>query len=137
MGGTRPLIRNGAVRGSPEIVLLGLVEWLPPLNRHTVLAAATDGSMAAFRPQVHRRTRTGNLWVEVTTIEAPDEVGARLELADNDNLVVVRRRLFLVDDEPVQLATVTIPARWSRGRLSSRAARSTAGFTRYSTTQQA
>lgn len=41
--------------------------------------------------------------LEVTTIEAPAEVGARLGLTDDDNLVVVRRRLFLVDGEPVQL----------------------------------
>lgn len=41
--------------------------------------------------------------LEVTTVEAPAEIGARLELPDEDNLVVVRRRLFLIDDEPVQL----------------------------------
>lgn len=43
--------------------------------------------------------RPEQLLLEVTTIEAPPEVGARLGLTDDDNLVVVRRRLFLVDGE--------------------------------------
>lgn len=55
--------------------------------------------------------------LEVTTIEAQSEIGARLGLTDEDNLVVVRRRLFLVDDEPVQLCDGYYPRALVQGTL--------------------
>ncbi|MGH3905208.1 MAG: glycosyltransferase family 2 protein [Pseudonocardiaceae bacterium] len=39
----------------PVTVLLGLVEWLPPLGRHTVQTAVIEGSVAALRQHVPRR----------------------------------------------------------------------------------
>lgn len=63
-----------------------------------------DSGMSNFNAEVVAHgQRPEQRLLEVSTVEAPDEISARLELADDDNLVVVRRRLFLIGDEPVQL----------------------------------
>lgn len=46
--------------------------------------------------------------LEVATVDAPPEIGMRLGLDDEDQ-VVVRRLLFLVDDVPVQLCNAYYP----------------------------
>jgi GntR family transcriptional regulator len=52
--------------------------------------------------------------IEVETTDTPDHVAAALGLAD-DETVLVRRRRYLVDDVPVQLATSYFPARLVHG----------------------
>lgn len=52
--------------------------------------------------------------IEVTSEAPPDRVVRVLELAENEE-VVVRRRRYLVDDVPVQLATSYYPARLAKG----------------------
>lgn len=52
--------------------------------------------------------------VEVEHVTAPEEIAQRLELED-DSQVVVRRRLFLVNDEPVALCDSYYPRRIAHG----------------------
>lgn len=52
--------------------------------------------------------------IEVSTGEAPDHVAGALGLADGEK-AVIRRRRYLVDDVPVQLATSYFPERLVRG----------------------
>jgi GntR family transcriptional regulator len=50
----------------------------------------------------------------VATVKASDEVAVRLDL-DEDVTVVVRRRLFLVDDQPIALCDSFYPASIASG----------------------
>lgn len=52
--------------------------------------------------------------IEVTTVDAPDHVAKVLNLTDGDK-TLVRRRRYLVDDVPVQLATSYYPEPLVRG----------------------
>jgi GntR family transcriptional regulator len=51
---------------------------------------------------------------EVSRISAPADVAQQLDL-DEDSPVVVRRRVFLLDDEPAALTDSYYPASWAAG----------------------
>lgn len=112
-GVTRTTVRKAiAVLRSDGLVFSeqGRATFVRPRPRVRLLASGPNyrtrrgSGMSNFNAEVVAHgQRPEQQLLEVTTIEAPSEIGARLELPDDDNLVVVRRRLFLVDDEPVQL----------------------------------
>lgn len=68
-----------------------------------------DSSNAWTEEAARRGHRGGQRTLEVATIAPPDEVQQALRLAPGDE-VVVRRRLILLDDEPVELSDSYYPA---------------------------
>jgi GntR family transcriptional regulator len=64
--------------------------------------------------------------LEVAVVEAPADIGIRLGLGDEDR-VVVRRQLFLVDDMPVQLCDAYYPEALAKGTRLSIAAKISGG----------
>jgi GntR family transcriptional regulator len=64
--------------------------------------------------------------IEIATVDAPDHVAGVLGLANGDK-TLIRRRRYLVDDAPVQLATSYYPERLVRGSAVAEAATGTGG----------
>lgn len=71
--------------------------------------------LTGFNAQVlEQGQRPEQRLTEVATVKASDEVAVRLDL-DEDVTVVVRRRLFLVDDQPIALCDSFYPASIASG----------------------
>ncbi len=98
--------RGAFVRPKPHVRLLVTGA---NLRRHR--AAGLSGFNAQVAEQGQRPAQR---LLEVATVPAPAEVSLRLDL-DDDAPVVVRRRLFLVEDQPVALCDSYYPAGLASG----------------------
>ncbi|MFE5482985.1 GntR family transcriptional regulator [Streptomyces sp. NPDC056527] len=79
------------------------------------LAPRERGQSDAWSDQASRRGRRGNQrLLEVAEVDPPEGVRLALQLADGER-AVVRRRLILLDEEPVELADSYYPAGIARG----------------------
>ena len=124
-GVTRTTVRKAiALLRSDGLVLSeqGRATFVRPRPRVRLLSSGPNyrtrraSGMSNFNAEVAAHgQRPQQQLLEVSTIEAPSEIGARLGLPDDENLVVVRRRLFLIDDEPVQLCDGYYPLALVRG----------------------
>ncbi|MGW2739095.1 GntR family transcriptional regulator [Streptomyces sp. NPDC001288] len=73
------------------------------------------GGSSAWSNEAARRGHKGDQrTLEVVTVLAPDEIRSALRLAEGAE-VVVRRRLILLDDEPVELTDSYYPAALAAG----------------------
>jgi GntR family transcriptional regulator len=98
--------RGAFVRPRPRVRLLNSGE-----NYRLRRASGKSNFLAEVEAQGQRGEQR---LLEVTTLDPPAEVGMRLGLADEDR-VVVRRQLFLVDDVPVQLCDAYYPQALAEG----------------------
>lgn len=79
-------------------------------KRTTSDAYVMPGTSNAWSAEAAQQGRTGSQrLIEVATIAAPRDVGAALALPPEAQ-VVVRRRLMLLDDEPMEIASSFYPA---------------------------
>lgn len=98
--------RGAFVRPKPEV---RLVVTGANYRRHR-----SEG-LPGFNAQViEQAQRPEQRLLEVAAIDAPAEVAARLDV-DEQALVIVRRRLFLVEDQPVALCDSYYPAAMAQG----------------------
>ncbi|MEA2670596.1 MAG: GntR family transcriptional regulator, partial [Chloroflexota bacterium] len=98
--------RGTFVRPKPHVRLL-----LTGGNLRRHRAAGLSGFNAQV---VEQGQRPAQRLLEVATISAPPEVSMRLDV-DEEGLVVVRRRLFLVEEQPVALCDSYYPAHMVAG----------------------
>jgi GntR family transcriptional regulator len=91
------------------------VRQRPPIRRlpHDRFARRhRDTGNAAFQAEAEREGRSPTVQVlEVAPAEAPDEIAERLRLPSGAR-ALTRRRRYLVDEEPVEVATSWLP--WDR-----------------------
>jgi GntR family transcriptional regulator len=74
-----------------------------------------DAGLAGFNAQVREQGQQPlQRLLEVSTVPVPAEAALRLDL-DEGTSVVVRRRLFLIDDQPVALCDSYYPASMAAG----------------------
>lgn len=82
----------------------------PVLQVASYLTARADGSRATWSSEVDRQGYQATQEItEVGTVQAPPDVAERLNLTAGDP-TIVRRRILLVDDIPVQLSDSYYPA---------------------------
>ena len=82
-----------------------------------------NAGLAGFNAQVAEQgQRPEQRLLEVGPVEAPVEVAVRMEIEESAP-VIVRRRLFLVDDQPVALCDSYYPADLAAGTAIAEAAR--------------
>jgi GntR family transcriptional regulator len=98
--------RGAFVRPRPRVRLLNSGE-----NYRLRRASGKSNFIAEVEAQGQRGAQR---ILEVVTADAPPEIGVRLGLDDED-LVVVRRLLLLVDDVPVQLCDAYYPQSLAAG----------------------
>jgi GntR family transcriptional regulator len=98
--------RGAFVRSRPRVRLLNSAE-----NYRLRRGSGKSNFVAEVEAQGQRGEQR---LLEVTTIEAPADISMRLELGDEDR-VVVRRLLFLVDDVPVQFCDAYYPEALAAG----------------------
>lgn len=80
-----------------------------PGDSRNYLAVPGDGRGDRWSDEAAREGRRGSQHLlEVATLAAPSEVARQLNLAFG-NRVVLRRRLILLDNEPVEIATSYYP----------------------------
>lgn len=106
--------RGAFVRSKPRVRLLNSAE-----NYRLRRGSGKSNFLAEVEAQGQRGEQR---LLEVATIDAPADVSMRLELGDEDR-VVVRRQLFLVDDVPVQLCDAYYPEALAAGTRLSAAAK--------------
>ncbi|GAB3219303.1 hypothetical protein GCM10027447_01850 [Glycomyces halotolerans] len=81
-----------------------------PGDSRSYLAASENGGMNAWSSEAASEGRRGTQrLLEVAKVRAPDEIAKMLDLAFG-NHVVLRKRLILLDDAPVEIATSYYPA---------------------------
>ncbi|MGQ0777699.1 MAG: GntR family transcriptional regulator [Pseudonocardiales bacterium] len=98
--------RGAFVRPKPHVRLL-----VTGANYRRHRSAGLPGFNAQVTEQGQRPEQR---LLEVGTVGAPEEVAMRLDLDENAP-VIVRRRLFLVDDQPVALCDSYYPAAMAEG----------------------
>lgn len=123
-GTSRPTVRRAIAQLKAEGLVVseqGRGTLVRPTPHVRLLLAGSsyrrhrDAGVTGFNAQVIEQGQHPRQHLtEVTTITAPDEVASRLDL-DEPALVVVRRRVFLVDEHPVALVDSYYPATLAAG----------------------
>lgn len=116
---SRPTVRRAIARLKAEGLVVteqGRATFVRPSPHVRLLLSGTSyrkhrrAGLTGFNAQVREQGQQPlQRLLAVTTVPAPDEVALRLAL-DETAPVVVRRRLFLVDDQPVALCDSYYPA---------------------------
>jgi GntR family transcriptional regulator len=121
---SRPTVRRAIAELKTEGLVVtgqGRATLVRPTPHIRLLLAGTsyrrhrNAGMTGFNAQViEQGQRPEQRLFEVTTVTAPEEVASRLDL-DEAADVVVRRRIFLVDDHAVALVDSYYPASMAAG----------------------
>ncbi|MGB6161196.1 MAG: GntR family transcriptional regulator [Pseudonocardiaceae bacterium] len=123
---SRPTVRRAvAVLKAEGLVITeqGRGAFVRPMPHVRLLVTGANyrrhrsAGVAGFNAQVTEQgQRPAQRLLEVSTIGAPPEVAMRLDVEENAPLVL-RRRLFLVEDQPVALCDSYYPADLAEGTV--------------------
>ena len=121
---SRPTVRRAIAQLKAEGLVIteqGRATFVRPTPHVRLLLAGSSyrkhrqAGLTGFNAQVlEQGQRPEQRLLEVATIAAPGEVALRLDLGDTGQ-AVVRRRVFLVNDQPVALCDSYYPAQWAAG----------------------